>query len=46
MAEKGGLATLLHGDGAGSDRFENLTAFALLDRTCTPDILLGDGSSL
>jgi hypothetical protein len=46
MAEKGGLATLLHGDGASSDRFENLTAFALLDRTCTPEILLGDGPSL
>lgn len=42
MAEKGGLATLLQGDGAVSGRFENLTAFALLDRTCTPEILLGE----
>jgi hypothetical protein len=46
MAEKGGLATLLQGDGAGSGRYENLTAFALLDSTCTPEILLGDDSSV
>ena len=42
MAEKGGLATLLQGDGDGGSRFEHLSAFALLDRTCTPEILLGD----
>jgi hypothetical protein len=38
MAEKGGLATLLQGE--GKSNFENLSAFPLLDRTCTPEILL------
>jgi hypothetical protein len=41
MAEKGGLATLLQREEDGSGYFDNLSAFALLDRTCTPDILLG-----
>jgi hypothetical protein len=41
MAEKGGLATLLQGEAEGERYFENLSAFALLDRTCTPEILLG-----
>jgi len=38
MAEKGGLATLLNGEVDGEGYFENLSAFALLDRTCTPDL--------
>ncbi len=46
MAEKGGLATLLQGDVDGGSRFENLSAFALLDRTCTPEILLGESPGL
>ncbi|MBU0491886.1 MAG: NAD-binding protein [Chloroflexi bacterium] len=39
MAEEAGLATLLRGgrDGASGP----LRAFGLLDRTCTPDLLLG-----
>ena len=40
MAEKGGLATLLQGKDEGVSYFESLSAFALLDRTCTPEILL------
>jgi hypothetical protein len=40
MAEKGGLATLLH-EQNGKSYYANLSAFALLDRTCTPDLLLG-----
>ena len=39
MAEKGGLATLLHDERDGKDHYANLTAFPLLDRTCTPEIL-------
>ena len=46
MAEKGGLATLLQDGEAGGSRFEHLSAFALLDRTCTPEILLGEGADL
>jgi hypothetical protein len=46
MAEKGGLATLLRDGVTGDSRYENLTAFALLDRTCTPEILLGESPSL
>jgi hypothetical protein len=42
MAEKGGLATLLQEDGPGNNQYSNLTAFPLLDRTCTPDILLAE----
>jgi hypothetical protein len=37
MAHEGGLARLLGGEGG----FENLHAFGLLDRTCTPEIVLG-----
>jgi hypothetical protein len=41
MAHQAGLATLLAGlDGPGGS-FENLHAFGLLDRTCTPDLVLG-----
>ena len=45
MAETGGLARLIAPDGAGDDHqsatFANLHAFGLLDRTCTPDAILG-----
>ena len=40
MAQDAGLATLLR-TGEGNGRFTNLHAFALLDRTCQPDLLLG-----
>jgi hypothetical protein len=39
MAEKGGLATLLHDEDGGGSSFQNLVPFALLDRTCTPDVI-------
>jgi hypothetical protein len=35
-----GLARLMEGMHPGDDGFEDLHAFALLDRTCTPDLLL------
>lgn len=41
MRRDGGLATLLGGLGTDERRFESLHAFALLDRTCTPDLVLG-----
>jgi len=39
MAEKGGLATLLQDESGDGSGFQNLEPFALLDRTCTPDII-------
>ena len=41
MEQDTGLATLLGGADGGRGGFENLYAFGLLDRTCTPDLLLG-----
>ena len=41
MTEGTGLATLLQGQHSGKGTFDNLHAFRLLDRTCTPDLLLG-----
>lgn len=41
MNSESGLATLLARDEQGSDRFENLRAFGLLDQACTPELLLG-----
>jgi hypothetical protein len=41
MTHDAGLATLLRGAERGAGDFENLHAFGLLDRTCTPDLLLG-----
>jgi hypothetical protein len=38
--EEAGLAKLLRGDD-GSGRFGNLFGFGLLDRTCTPEFVLG-----
>jgi hypothetical protein len=40
MAEAGGLARLAEADGVGA-AFANLEAFGLLDRTCTPEAILG-----
>jgi hypothetical protein len=37
MAEKGGLATLIQDEDGSRSHFKNLTPFALLDRTCTPE---------
>jgi TrkA family protein/RyR domain-containing protein len=42
MRQHAGLATLL-GEGIGGDRIDGLRAFPLLDRTCTPEVLL-DGA--
>jgi hypothetical protein len=39
MAQNAGLAALLQGSPAG--RLECLSAFGLLDETCTPDLVLG-----
>jgi voltage-gated potassium channel Kch len=36
-----GLATLLRGMDGSGDGFEDLHAFGLLNRTCTPDLVLG-----
>jgi hypothetical protein len=43
MAEAGGLARLVDPDGDGRQEptFANLHAFGLLDRTCTPEAILG-----
>ncbi len=43
MAEAGGLARLLERavEGHGATTFANLHAFPLLDRTCTPEAILG-----
>jgi hypothetical protein len=43
MAEASGLARLVdrEGEGQGSAAFANLHAFPLLDRTCTPEAILG-----
>ncbi len=43
MAEAGGLARLVDPEAAGhgTPAFANLHAFGLLDRTCTPDAILG-----
>jgi hypothetical protein len=41
MKEHAGLATLLERDGAGRE-FGNVHAFRVLDRTCTPEFLLGE----
>jgi hypothetical protein len=40
MEQDAGLARLVEGIHSGDDSFGNLHAFALLDRTCTPDQLL------
>jgi hypothetical protein len=40
MEQDAGLARLVEGTQPGEHTFENLHAFALLDRTCTPDQLL------
>jgi hypothetical protein len=41
MVEDAGLATLLRGGYDSKGALENLHAFGLLDRTCTPDLVLG-----
>lgn len=41
MKEDAGLASLLHTAPDSESAFRNLHAFGLLDRTCTPDLLLG-----
>ena len=41
MATEAGLATLLRGAEGDGGSFANLHGFALLDRTCQPDLLLG-----
>lgn len=41
MVEDAGLATLLRGGYDSKGAFENLHTFGLLDRTCTPDLVLG-----
>ena len=40
MAQDAGLAVLLRDVDAGSERFRDLRAFGLLDRTCHPDQVL------
>lgn len=41
MAGAGGLARLVEPNGRGGAAFASLHAFGLLDRTCTPDAILG-----
>jgi hypothetical protein len=41
MRRETGLAALLGGRARGSEGLDSLQAFALLDRTCTPELLLG-----
>lgn len=41
MAEEAGLATLLYDEPDSQGVFANLYAFGLLDRTCTPDQVIG-----
>lgn len=41
MAEEGGLAKLLDGMVGGTGHFSNLHAFAMVERTCTPEVVLG-----
>jgi hypothetical protein len=41
LVEEGGLARLLRGRDDNDDAYRNLNAFGLLDRTCTPPIVLG-----
>ena len=41
MAEEGGLAKLLDGMVGGTGHFSNLHAFAMIERTCTPEVVLG-----
>jgi len=40
MVEDSGLATVLQ-QGSGSNGFENLHEFSILDQTCTPELVLG-----
>jgi len=41
MAEAGGLAALIQPGAGGGKGFANLHAFGLLDRTCSPEVILG-----
>src|SRR5207248_1847394 len=41
MRSEAGLAALLRGEDSGGRGFDRLWAFPLLDRTCTPELLLG-----
>jgi hypothetical protein len=41
MPRDSGLATLLHGHGGEAGAFRNIQTFALLERTCTPELVLG-----
>jgi hypothetical protein len=41
VAEEGGIATLLEKDPEVSNLYANLFSFELLNKTCTPDLLLG-----
>jgi len=41
MAEAGGLAALIQPEPGGRSSFANLHAFGLLDRTCSPEVILG-----
>jgi hypothetical protein len=46
MTLNSGLATLLREETHRPDAFEKLHAFGLLDRTCTPEILLGGANEI
>jgi hypothetical protein len=46
MTRDAGLASLLKGEDGSGEGFENLYGFGLLDRTCTPDLLLGGTHAL
>lgn len=41
MSQDAGLAALLRSEASGDPAFKNLRAFGLVDRTCTPELVLG-----
>lgn len=41
MSHNAGLAALMHGETGEQSTFANIHAFGLLDRTCTPELILG-----
>ena len=46
MGREEGLAQLLHGVNGISERFSRLNTFGVIDRTCTPELILGGSDEI